>query len=323
LKKNRIYYVRIIHFSLFLSFLFIKDYDQTPSCSAAAQFYSKDSINVTTFGASTVAGVGGFSFQGYLQQDFQACYPGKVVTVTNNGVFGQTTEQGVSRFPGAIAGRAGFLCILMGADDALQLANGGGSLDTTQANMRYYIETALKNNLIPILGTLQNFNDQESQYYKKVNSYVRQINVMYKELAAEYKIHIADINAALGRDFSLYQDYVHPNDAGYRVIAYVWFDAINRVIEDELLLIGLNQNYPNPAGSLTTIGFSLPQVSNVQIRLYNMNGNLVKNIFDGYQNAGYHRVDINLAGLKSGLYIYVMQANGQQLSKKMIVANNP
>ena len=299
--------------------MWLHGYAQNPSCSAASQFYSKDSINVVTFGASTVAGVGGFSFQGYLQQDLQACYPGKIINITNNGVFGETTTQGLVRFPGAIAGRTGFVCIQMGADDALALGRGQGKIITTENNMRYFIETSLKNNLIPIIGTLQFFNDQNNQYYKTVNLYVRQINTIYKNLAAEYKIYVADINLAIGRDFNLYQDYVHPNDAGYRLIAYVWFDAIDKAIEDKLLLVGLNQNYPNPASNSTTIGFSLSEAGRVQIKLYSINGKLVKNIFDAYQNAGYQQVNTNLTGLTPGIYVYVMRVGGQQLSKKMIV----
>lgn len=319
MRKYKTGYCKIIFLPLFLLFAGIKGYAQNPSCSAASQFYSKDSVNVTTFGASTVAGVGGFSFQGYLQQDIEVCYPGKVVTVTTNGVAGETTTQGLSRYPAAIAGRTGFVLILMGADDALALTKKQMKISETEANMKYYIETALKNNLIPIIGTVQFFNDQNNQSFKTTNLYVRQINTIYKNLAAQYKVYIADINQALGRDFSLYQDYVHPNDAGYRLIAYVWFDAINKAIEDKLLLIGLNQNYPNPASNFTTIGFSLSEAGKVQINLYSMTGKLVKNIFNAYQNAGYQQVNVSLAGLIPGIYIYTMRVGGQQLSKKLIV----
>ncbi|HEY0246374.1 MAG TPA: SGNH/GDSL hydrolase family protein [Mucilaginibacter sp.] len=294
-------------------------YAQNPSCSAAAQFYSKDSINVTTFGASTVAGVGGFSFQGYLKQDLGVCYKGKVFTVTTNGVFGETTTQGLVRFPAAITGRTGFVLILMGADDALALARGAMKISETTSNMRYYIETCLKNNLIPIIGTIQFFNSSNNQNFKTVNLYVRQINAIYKNLAAQYKIYYADINQTIGRDPKLYQDYVHPSDEGYRLIAYVWFDAINKAIEDKLLLVGLNQNYPNPANTSTTIGFSLSQAGRVQIKLYNMSGRLMKNIFDAYQNAGYQQINANLTGLIPGVYVYTMQVGGQQLSKKLII----
>ncbi|MDB5118068.1 MAG: hypothetical protein JWQ79_3560 [Mucilaginibacter sp.] len=312
-------YRKIIFFSFILSIFFLSGYAQAPSCSAAAKFYGKDSINVTTFGASTVAGVGGFSFQGDLQNNIEACYTGVIVTVTTNGVFGETTTQGLVRFPGAIAGRTGFVLILMGANDALGLVAKTFKISDTEKNMRYYIETSLKNNLIPIIGTIQFFNDRNNQTYKTANLYVNQINALYKRLATEYHIYLADINSALGRDFSLYQDYVHPNAAGYKLISYVWFDAINRAIEDKLLLIGLNQNYPNPSIDRTTIGFSLSQAGRVQINLYNIAGKFIRTIFDSYQNAGYRVVTVPLNNLDPGIYIYSMQVGGQLLSKKMIV----
>jgi hypothetical protein len=185
--------------------------------------------------------------------------------------------------------------------------------------MRYYIETSLKNNLIPIIGTIQFFNDKNNQTFKTANLYVNQINALYKRLAKEYNIYLADINRALGRDFTLYQDYVHPNAAGYKLISYVWFDAINHAIDDKLLLIGLNQNYPNPASDRARIGFSLSQAGRVQINLYSMSGQFVRNLFDQYKNAGYQEINVVLAGLIPGIYIYSMQVGGQQLSKKMIV----
>jgi lysophospholipase L1-like esterase len=313
-------YRKIIFLPLIFSIFFLSVHAQAPNCSAAAKFYGKDSINVTTFGASTVAGVGGFSFQNDLLNNIETCYPGVIVSVTKNGVAGETTTQGLARYPAAIAGRTGFILILMGANDAVQLAEKKPfKLSDTERNMRYYIETALKNNLIPIIGTIQFYNDQNNQLYKTANLYISQINALYKRLALEYLIYIADVNRSLGRDFSLYQDIVHPNAAGYKLISYVWFDAVNRAIEDRLLVVGLNQNYPNPAIDRTSIGFSLSQAGRVLIKLYSINGRFIKTLHDSYQNAGYRVINIPLNELDPGVYIYSMQVGGQLLSKKMIV----
>lgn len=315
-------YRKIICFCIILPFFSHAVRAQTPSCSAAARFYAKDSINITTFGASTVAGVNGLSFQDFLRTNIQSCYTGKIVTVTTNAVGGETTTQGLARFPAAIEGRTGFVLILIGANDAIALANKTMSIRQTEANMRYYIETSLKNNLIPIIGSIQFFNDKNNQALKTANLYISQINFIYKRLARDYKVYFADINRALGRDFSLYQDFVHPNAAGYKLISFVWFDAINHAIDEKLLMIGLNQNYPNPASDRTRIGFSLSQAGRVVINLYNMQGRFLKNLFDGYQNAGYQETTVVLNGLESGMYIYSMQVGGQLLSKKLIVMRN-
>ena len=312
-------YRKIIYSCITLFLITLNVKAQTPSCSAAAKFYAKDSINIIAFGASTVAGVKGLSFQGFLRNNIQSCYTGKEVTITTNAIPGETSTQGLSRFPGAIAGRTGFVLILIGANDAIALVNKTMTIRQTEANMRYYIETSLKNNLIPIIGSIQFFNDKNSQQLKTTNLFVGQINFLYRRLAREYKVYFADINRALGRDFSLYQDAIHPNDAGYKLISFVWFDAINHAIDDKLLLIGLNQNYPNPAADKTRIGFSLSQAGRVRINLYDMQGRFTKNLFDAYQNAGYQETMVMLNGLQAGMYIYTMQVGGQLLSKKMIV----
>ncbi len=295
---------------------------QLPSCSPAAKFYSKDSIVITTFGASTVHGMYGYNFQDPLQRDFEHCYLGKIVNITNNGIPGETTTQGLPRFPGAIAGRTGFILILMGLNDAIAMANNTMKIAETEKNMKYYIKTSLDNNLIPVIGTLQFVNDQTVPINKTINLYVKQINNLYKRLAAANNIHIADINKAIGRDFSLYnQDGVHPNEAGFNLIGYVWFDELNQVIENSLLLIGLNQNYPNPGKTVTTIGFSLSQPGRVQMKLLDITGATIRSIYDEYQNSGYHELRVGLNDLSPGIYVYAMQVGGQRISKKMLVVH--
>jgi len=123
----------------------------------------------------------------------------------------------------------------------------------------------------------------------------------------------------LGRDFSLYQDIVHPNAQGYKLISLVWFDTINEAIDQKLLLIGVSQNYPNPVHDITKIGFSLSQAGKVQITLYNTLGYAVKNIFTSYENAGYHETTTNLSDLSAGIYVYVMQVGGQRIAKKLLL----
>ncbi|GAA4087736.1 hypothetical protein GCM10022392_06120 [Mucilaginibacter panaciglaebae] len=266
-----------------------------------------------------MAGVKGLSFQPDLKKNLESCYTGVAVTVTKNGIAGETTSQGLARFPAAIARRTGFVVILIGANDAIELADKKGRISDTENNMRYYIETSLKNKLIPIIGTIQFFNDQGDQRLKTANLYVSRINSLYRRLVKEYHVYLADVNRAIGRDYKLYQDYVHPNAMGYKLMSYVWFDAINRVIEDRLLIVGLNQNYPNPSIDHTSIGFSLSQAGHVVISLYSIYGKFIKTIYDSYQNAGYRVISVPLVNLNPGIYIYSMQVGGQILSKEMIV----
>ncbi|RYY07294.1 MAG: T9SS type A sorting domain-containing protein [Sphingobacteriaceae bacterium] len=293
---------------------------QKPSCSLSSKLYSKDSINITTFGASTVAGINGLQFQPFLKTNFEACYAGKTVLVGNFGIPGQTTTEGLARFETTIKDKKGFVLILMGLNDALAIVDNKMKLAETQSNMNKMVEIALAYNLIPVIGTLQYLNDTNNKRYQNANFVIRQINTIFRRIVNNKKIYLADINAALGRDYSLYQDPTHPNAAGNMRIAYAWFDTINSIIEQKLLLSGLNQNYPNPSVGKTTIGFSLEKSNKVTLTMYNMDGAIIKTLASSYFNSGYHEIELPTTDLVPGIYIYTMQTATEQFVKKMLIA---
>ncbi len=293
---------------------------QKPSCSLSSKLYSKDSIEVTTFGASTVAGINGLQFQGYLKSDFEACYPTKTIIVDNYGIPSQTTTQGLARFETTIKDKHGFLIILMGLNDALAIVDGKMKIAETQSNMNKMVEIALAYNLIPIIGTIQFLNPANNKRNQNANYVITQINTIYKNIANTKKIYFTDVNAVMGRNFStLYQDSTHPNAEGNRRIAYAFFDTINMVIESKLLLSGLSQNYPNPSVNNTIIGFSLSKANNVTITLYNTAGAIVRTLTNTYYNSGYHEIALPTTDFVPGVYIYSMQTPTEQYVKKMIV----
>lgn len=68
------------------------------------------------------------------------------------------------------------------------------------------------------------------------------------------------------------------------------------------------QNYPNPFNPTTKINYSLPQASQVTIKVFNILGQEVKTIINEYQNAGRYIVNIDFGNFASGIYIYQMRA---------------
>lgn len=292
------------------------------SCPEAAQYYSKDSINIVTFGASTVEGVNGLGFQTMLQNNFINCYTNKIVDITNHGIGGQTTFQGLLRIDNAIANRTGFIVIDMGINDAVAITTGKGSVAETVANMRVLITASLKQKLVPILCTLQFVDDRTIKSYVAVNTNIRNLNTAYRKLAAEYKIYLADVNAAMRRDFSLYQDAFHPNARGYRLVSYVIFDAINKAIFDKFLKFTVSQNYPNPAAMQTFIDVVLPETDKINIQIYDLMGRLVKTVVNEYLNTGKHTLEINTSTFVPGIYFFKISSDSGQYNaaKKFIVA---
>ncbi|WP_157766502.1 GDSL-type esterase/lipase family protein [Pedobacter ginsengisoli] len=323
--------INIIKFYSFICFTLIGfaafSQGRMPACGTHAQFYNRDSINIVTFGASTVEGVPApLGFQKHLKSFIENCYANKPVNIANNGIAGQTTTQGLLRFDAAIAGRTGLVMILMGANDATLIAEGKARVSTTLANMRTMIEKAKSKNLDVILGTLQYFRDipgypDPTKLVHRRNRAIDLINKGYKELAKEMRIEIADIGAVFSKNKQLYSDDVHPNAKGYYVMALVWFDALNQNIIANHLASHIVQNYPNPANSFTKLGFTLNTAGRVRVTLYNMAGQRVGVVFDDFRNAGYQEEQISTVQYPTGIYILNYELPNSRFSKKMVISH--
>ncbi|MFH1198159.1 MAG: T9SS type A sorting domain-containing protein [bacterium] len=79
----------------------------------------------------------------------------------------------------------------------------------------------------------------------------------------------------------------------------------------------LEQNYPNPFNPATTIQFSIPDASFVELKVYNILGAEVATIISEYRNAGNYSEVFNAENLPSGNYIVSLKADGFSESKKM------
>lgn len=79
----------------------------------------------------------------------------------------------------------------------------------------------------------------------------------------------------------------------------------------------LQQNYPNPFNPGTTISYVLPENGNVRLSIYNMLGQEIAVLHDGYHNAGSYSKYFDAAGLSSGIYIYKLETASISLVNKM------
>ena len=100
------------------------------------------------------------------------------------------------------------------------------------------------------------------------------------------------------------------------------------VSEDDLVMIPsvnkLLPNYPNPFNPTTTISFVNAREGNVQINVFNIKGQKVKNIVNEHFNAGSHSVSWDGKGtngieVSSGIYFYQMNMDGFTTTKRMVL----
>ncbi len=81
----------------------------------------------------------------------------------------------------------------------------------------------------------------------------------------------------------------------------------------------LFQNYPNPFNPLTTIKFSLPQLSDIKLRIYNTLGQLIQIIEQKGLAPGVHEIVFDGTGISSGIYYYVVSAGNYTANRKMLL----
>ena len=120
-------------------------------------------------------------------------------------------------------------------------------------------------------------------------------------------------------------------DGNKKVIAYFSVDTGTGVGELPSNSSGNNkieQNYPNPFQTGTTIPYSLSEASYVRIAIFNYLGQQVANLVNEYKNAGKYEVYWDAKNnqgkqLKSGLYLYRIETDHDSSSVgKLLIGQN-
>jgi hypothetical protein len=88
--------------------------------------------------------------------------------------------------------------------------------------------------------------------------------------------------------------------------------------------VTLRQNYPNPFNPETTIRFDLPRATTVRLVVHDILGRKIRTLVDEEESEGTHAAvwngrNDNGAHAASGVYIYLLQADGMQATGRMLL----
>lgn len=115
------------------------------------------------------------------------------------------------------------------------------------------------------------------------------------------------------------------NEAGAGPYSEVWnfqtmlVTGLNINTTEIPQVFALNQNYPNPFNPMTTIGFDIPEASDVSLTIYNSVGQEVKQLVNNQLQAGRYNYSFDASSLPSGIYFYRIKANTFVETKRMVL----
>ncbi len=76
---------------------------------------------------------------------------------------------------------------------------------------------------------------------------------------------------------------------------------------------------PNPFSNQTIITYFISEATNLQLKLYDMNGRLLEKIEAGNKEKGWHQINYQAKGLSPGVYYFVLQTAKSLIPNKVII----
>ena len=112
----------------------------------------------------------------------------------------------------------------------------------------------------------------------------------------------------------------------YTQYSFIFVSELSNANKDILLPkeFILNQNYPNPFNPATTLSYTLPENSFVNVHVFDMLGRTVKILVSEMQTAGsrvlrWNATDAAGSTVSAGIYLYMIQAGDFRQTKKMVL----
>jgi lysophospholipase L1-like esterase len=186
------------------------------------------------FGDSITWGAGSSDGAGYrdiLGNDLRALW-GKA-DVINDGAPGTKSHVGEARIGVSLASqRPAYVLILYGTNDWNDAECRDAPPCYTVDSLRSMVLATRDAGAFPVIGTIPPVNpNYEDKGAAERNDWVKRMNDLVRAMARQERVPVAEIHGDFLKQPSLpalFADYLHPNDAGFQLIARSFYDAITK-----------------------------------------------------------------------------------------------
>jgi hypothetical protein len=83
--------------------------------------------------------------------------------------------------------------------------------------------------------------------------------------------------------------------------------------------VSLSRAYPNPFNPTTTMTLTMPLSGNMKVEVYNLLGQVIATLVNGYMDAGKYNLTWDASNASSGMYFVKAQADGFTTSQKLML----
>ncbi|MFN3821222.1 MAG: carboxypeptidase regulatory-like domain-containing protein, partial [bacterium] len=117
------------------------------------------------------------------------------------------------------------------------------------------------------------------------------------------------------REFPLIIRYIE-GEATWNAEGVSVAEAVSSLLPDDFALLEV---FPNPFNSRAVITFSFTSPQSVYLKLYDLNGRVVKEVYQGYVAEGTRKITLDADDLPAGLYILQMAFKDEMRVRKVII----
>lgn len=158
---------------------------------------------------------------------------------------------------------------------------------------------------------------------------VRGFNVYRKKDGTSHELSIVGEELLAPNERRFIDNDVRSGMTYYYVVSAVMSDGSEirsypETITLKTLSLALSQNYPNPFNPVTRIGYTLPEVAQMSLSIYNVQGKLIITLEEGVRSEGMHLVtwdgrDSEGNEVSTGVYFYRLKTGSTIMTKKMVL----